>query len=111
MDVSEPGIVYCAVDDEVTLFNLDREYRHAFKIISNQMSISIFKKLVPTRKQHDVSLTPRLRIVSVNPFHPKYFDAHFIDPFFVQFGDEAVQVDTITANTDNVLFDDPYVLK
>ena len=102
---------HCAVGDEVTLHNLDREYRYTLGLHGDKFRwISVFKKLVPSEEQRADTLTPRLRIVSVNPYHPKYFDAVFAgragrstlripsgsddpkdpigirDPFYVQFG-------------------------
>ena len=115
---------HCAVGDEVTLHNLDREYRYTLGLHGDKFRwISVFKKLVPSEEQRADTLTPRLRIVSVNPYHPKYFDAVFIDPFYVQFGrvdrplgshrdpTDSAQVVAITANIHDVAVDEPYVLK
>ena len=105
----------CAAGDEFVVRTLDREYRHELKINVNASTtlISIFKKLVPTQHQESITVNPRIRVINVNPFYLSVFDAEFTEPFFVQFADQAIQVERITLNINDV---DPdpdltYILK
>ena len=103
----------CAAGDEFVVRTLDREYRHELKINVNASTtlISIFKKLVPTQHQESITVNPRIRVINVNPFYLSVFDAEFTEPFFVQFADQAIQVERITLNINDVDPDLPYILK
>ena len=101
----------CAAGDEFILRTLDREYRHELKINASSTLISLFKKLVPTEQQREITVNPRIRVINVNPFYLSVFDAEFTEPFFVQFADQALPVERITVNINDVDIEPPYILK
>jgi hypothetical protein len=97
--------------DEFYLRDIDREYQYEF-MFSRTLLLSVFKKMV--QPEETKQLWPRLRVVrsfDAETSYTKSFDAEFIDPFFVVFSNEVVQVKRISACINDIDLVEAYILK